>query len=148
MRKFGLISILCVFAAASALAQEAAKPAAPARPKAPAGATVFFATPADGATVGQDVKVEFGAKSISVAPATNTAPGTGHHHLLIDQKELPPLDAPIANDATHKHYGKGQTEDTIHLEPGDHTLQLDFADALHMQFDPPIVSQKITVHVK
>jgi hypothetical protein len=148
MRKFGLISILCVFAAASALAQEAAKPAAPQRPKAPAGATVFFSAPADGATVGQDVKVEFGAKNISVAPATNTAPGTGHHHLLIDQKDLPPLDAPIPNDATHKHYGKGQTEDTIHLEPGDHTLQLDFADALHMQFDPPIVSQKITVHVK
>src|SRR5215475_3910474 len=57
MRKFGLISILCVFAAASALAQEAAKPAAPQRPKAPAGATVFFSAPADGATVGQDVKV-------------------------------------------------------------------------------------------
>jgi len=56
--------------------------------------------------------------------------------------------APIPNDATHKHYGKGQTQDTIHLEPGDHTLQLDFADAAHMQFNPPIVSKKITVHVK
>ena len=148
MRNFALSSILCVFVVASVVAEEAAKPAAPQRAKAPAGAQVFFAAPADGATVGQDVKVEFGAKNISVAPATNTAPGTGHHHLMIDQKELPPLDAPIPNDATHKHYGKGQTEDTIHLEPGDHTLQLDFADALHMQFDPPIVSQKITVHVK
>jgi hypothetical protein len=68
--------------------------------------------------------------------------------LLVDQKELPPGDAPIPNDATRKHYGKGQTEDTVHLEPGDHTLQLDFADALHMQFDPPIVSKKITIHVK
>lgn len=147
MRKLASISILCLFAAASAAGQEA-KPAAPQRAKAPAGAQVFIVAPTDGASVGQDVKVEFGAKNISVAPATNTAPGTGHHHLLIDQKELPPLDAPIPADATHKHYGKGQTEDTIHLEPGDHTLQLDFADALHMQFDPPIVSQKITVHVK
>ncbi len=148
MRKFASISILCVVATASAWGQEAAKPSAPQRAKAPAGAQVFFVAPADGATVGPDFKVEFGAKNISVAPATNTAPGTGHHHLLIDQKELPPADAPIPNDATHKHYGKGQTEDTIHLEPGDHTLQLDLADALHMQFDPPIVSQKITVHVK
>jgi hypothetical protein len=137
--------LLVLVAAASTSAQQ---PAGTARPKAPAGAQVFFVAPADGANVGQDFKVEFGAKNISVAPATNTAPGTGHHHLLIDQKELPPLDAAIPNDATHKHYGKGQTEDTIHLEPGDHTLQLDFADALHMQFDPPIVSNKITVHVK
>ena len=128
-------------------AEDPAK-AGPQRAKAPAGAQVSIVAPADGATVGQDFKVEFGAKNISVAPATNTAPGTGHHHLLIDAAELPPLDLPIPADGTHKHYGKGQTEDTIHLEPGDHTLQLDFADALHMQFDPPIVSKKITIHVK
>ena len=148
MRRLALFaaSSLCVLGAA--ITASAQQPAGAARAKAPPNAQVFFVAPSDGATVGQDVKVEFGAKNISVAPATNTAPGTGHHHLLIDQKELPPLDAPIPNDATHKHYGKGQTEDTIHLEPGDHTLQLDFADALHMQFDPPIVSSKITVHVK
>ncbi|HEX5122156.1 MAG TPA: DUF4399 domain-containing protein, partial [Rhodanobacteraceae bacterium] len=34
------------------------------------------------------------------------------------------------------------------LEPGTHTLQLDLGDAAHRQFDPPIVSKKITVHVK
>jgi hypothetical protein len=132
----------------AAFAQDAAKPAAPPRPKAPHGASVFIVSPANGANVGQDVLVKFGVKNIAVAPATDTSPNTGHHHLLIDQKELPPLDAPIPNDATHKHYGKGQTEDAIHLEPGDHTLQLDFGDATHMQFDPPIVSKKITIHVK
>ena len=141
------IMLMTLLGAGTASAEDAPK-AAPARAKAPSGAQVFIVTPADGATVGQDVKVEFGAKNISVAPATNTAPGTGHHHLLIDAAELPPVDLPIPADATHKHYGKGQTEDTIHLEPGDHTLQLDFADALHMQFDPPIVSKKVTLHVK
>jgi hypothetical protein len=105
-------------------------------------------SPKNGATVGQDVLVKFGVKHIKVASATETAPGTGHHHLFIDVTSLPPGDAPIPNDATHKHYGKGQTEDTIHLEPGVHTLQLDFANAAHMQFDPPLVSRKITVHVK
>jgi hypothetical protein len=140
-----VVSIAAVlFLCAAAPVAGAALP----RPEAPAGAGVFIVSPKDGATVGQDVLVKFGAKGIEVAPASENKPGTGHHHLLIDAKELPPLDAPIPNDATHKHYGKGQTEDTIHLAPGDHTLQLDFADALHMQFDPPLVSKKITIHVK
>jgi len=117
-------------------------------PKAPHGAKVFIVSPKDGATVGQDVHVVFGVEGIKVAPATDTTSGSGHHHLLIDVKELPPMNAPIPADANHKHYGKGQTEDTIHLTPGDHTLQLDFADYRHMQFDPPLVSKKITIHVK
>ena len=146
MRHLHPLVLAALLAAGVANAQETPKAAA--RAKAPAGAQVYIVAPQDGATVGQDVKVEFGAKNISVAPATNTAPGTGHHHLLIDAGGLPPADAPIPADATHKHYGKGQTEDTIHLAPGDHTLQLDFADALHMQFDPPIVSKVITIHVK
>jgi hypothetical protein len=132
----------------AALGQDAAKAAAAARQKPPHGAKVMILSPKNGATVGQDVTVKFGVKHIKVAPATDNTPGTGHHHLLIDVTALPPGGAPIPNDATHKHYGKGQTEDTIHLEPGVHTLQLDFADAAHMQFDPPLVSRKITVHVK
>lgn len=148
MRHSALFAMLSLLAVGAVFSVDAQQPAGLPRAKAPAGAEVFFVAPADGATVGQDVKVEFGVKGIAIAPAANATPGTGHHHLLIDQKDLPPGDVPIPNDATRKHYGKGQTEDTIHLEPGDHTLQLDFADALHMQFDPPIVSKKITVHVK
>jgi hypothetical protein len=129
-------------------AQDSAPVAAGANPKAPAGAEVFIVSPKDGATVGQDVKVTFGVKGIAIKPAGDPTPDSGHHHLLIDARELPPSNAPIPNDATHKHYGKGQTEDTIHLEPGTHTLQLDFGDTAHRQFDPPIVSKKITVHVK
>ena len=147
MRSIVVLTIAALFATA-AFAQDAAKSAAPPRPKAPAHASVSIISPKNGAHVGQEVLVKFAVKGIAVAPASENKPGTGHHHLLIDVKALPPLDAPIPNDATHKHYGKGQTEDTIHLEPGNHTLQLDFADALHMQFNPPIVSKKITVHVK
>jgi Domain of unknown function (DUF4399) len=132
----------------SGLAWSAQDAAMPARPKAPHGAKVFIESPKNGATVGQDVTVKFGVKGIALKPAGDVTPGSGHHHLLIDGKELPALDAPIPNDATHKHYGKAQTEDTIHLEPGTHTLQLDFGDAAHRQFDPPLVSKKITVHVK
>ena len=119
-----------------------------AREKAPHGAKVFFISPKDGAHVGQDVLVKFGIKGMQVLPAGDMKADSGHHHLLIDVNELPPLDAPIPNNVTHKHYGKGQTDDTIHLEPGAHTLQLDFGDARHVQFDPPLVSKKITIHVK
>jgi len=143
------IAIVLLLAGGSAVAgQVAPAAAAVASEKAPVGARVFFVEPKDGASVGQDVRVRFGVEGIALAPAAEGKPGTGHHHLLIDGKELPPLAEPIPNDATHKHYGKGQTEDTIHLDPGTHTLQLDFADARHVQFDPPIVSPKITVHVK
>ena len=144
MRTISLLAAALLLGSAAATAQDAAS----ARTKAPAGAKVFIESPKDGATVGQDVTVKFGAKGIAVKPAGDATPDSGHHHLLIDEKELPPLDAPIPNDATHKHYGKAQTEDTIHLAPGTHTLQLDFGDAAHKQFDPPIVSKKITVHVK
>ncbi len=118
------------------------------RLKAPEGARVFIISPRDGATVGQEVTVKFGAEGIAIRPAGDMSPDSGHHHLLIDVGELPPLDAPIPDDAHHKHYGKGQTEATIHLEPGTHTLQLDLGDARHMQFDPPIVSGTITIHVQ
>jgi hypothetical protein len=148
MRHMGFIAIAGLVAVGATWADAAAPAPALERSKAPAAARVFLVAPADGASVGQELKVVFGASGIAVAAATDPSPGSGHHHLLIDQTELPPLDAPIPNDATHKHYGKGQTEDTIHLEPGTHTLQLDFADARHLQFDPPLVSKKITIHVK
>jgi len=149
MRSLLFVATAALFAAGICFAQDAAKPAAgPARAQRPEGASVFIVSPQNGETVGQDVTVKFGVKGIALKPATDTAPNSGHHHLLIDVAELPPGNAPIPADATHKHYGKAQTEDTIHLEPGDHTLQLDFADYAHMQFDPPLVSKKITIHVK
>ena len=144
MRTITLLAIVLLLGSSLAYAEDAST----ARTKAPKGASVSILSPKNGAKVGQDVTVRFGAKGIAIKPAGDTTPNSGHHHLLIDGKELPPLDAPIPNDATHKHYGKGQTEDTIHLEPGTHTLQLDLGDAAHRQFDPPIVSKKITIHVK
>ena len=146
MNKLAVMALGLLMIGANAWAADAAS--GPPRQKAPKGAKVMILEPKDGATVSQDVTVKFGVSGIKVAPATDTTVGTGHHHLLIDEKELPPGNAPIPNDATHKHYGKGQTEDTVRLTPGDHTLQLDFGGAAHMQFDPPLVSKKITIHVK
>jgi hypothetical protein len=116
--------------------------------KAPAGAEVYIVSPKDGATVGQSVTVVFGLKGMGVAPAGVKKEGTGHHHLLVDVKELPTAGQPIPKDDTHLHFGNGQTETTIKLAPGTHTLQLELADENHIPFDPAIVSKKITVHVK
>ncbi|MHC8413633.1 DUF4399 domain-containing protein [Pseudomonas sp. Hz4] len=115
---------------------------------APEGAEAFIVSPEDGATVPQEFKVKFGVKDISLAPAGDVTKNTGHHHLLIDVKELPAAGQPIPTDASHMHFGKAQTEATIKLPPGKHTLQLELGDSGHLPFDPPIVSKKITVNVK
>ena len=116
--------------------------------KSPAGAEVYIISPKDGATVGQEVTVTFGLKGMGVAPAGVKKEGTGHHHLLIDVKDLPAAGQVIPKDENHVHFGNGQTEATVKLKPGTHTLQLELADENHIPFDPAVVSKQITVHVK
>ena len=118
-----------------------------ARTPAPSDAEVYIISPADGDTVTSPVTVKFGLKGMGVAPAGVDKPNTGHHHLLIDT-DVPSLDAPVPNDANHKHFGGGQTETTIELAPGKHTLQLIMGDKLHIPHDPPVMSRKITITVK
>jgi hypothetical protein len=119
----------------------------PPRTPAPDGAQVYLIAPADGATVASPVLVQFGLKGMGVAPAGTAAENSGHHHLLIDSG-LPALDQPVPADAQHVHFGKGQTETTIALSPGKHTLQLLLADQNHIPHVPAVVSDKITITVK
>ena len=140
--------LACLFLSFAAIADDAAKPSGLPRTKAPAGAEVYLIAPTDGATVASEFTVRFGLKGMGVAPAGTIKENTGHHHLLVDVKELPAADQPIPNDATHKHFGGGQTETTLKLPPGDHTLQLLLGDAAHIPLDPSVVSKKITIHVK
>jgi hypothetical protein len=125
----------------SAMAQVARTPA-------PAGAELYFITPNDGDTVTGDVVVRFGLKGMGVAPAGSDVAKTGHHHLLVDVAQLPKGDQPIPSDDTHRHFGGGQTETTLKLPPGKHTLQLLLGDKNHIPHVPPVVSQKITITVK
>ena len=118
------------------------------RTPAPPGAVVYFITPADGETVANPVTVRFGLKGMGVAPAGVEKANTGHHHLLIDVADLPPLDEPIPADDQHRHFGGGQTEVTLDLPPGTHTLQLLLGDQNHIPFDPPVVSDQITITVR
>ncbi len=136
------------YALALALALVAATAFAADRLAAPAGAEVYFIAPQNGAKVHSPVTIKFGLKGMGIAPAGIKFDNTGHHHLLIDTdvSELK-LDAPMPATDKIVHFGKGQTETTLTLTPGKHTLQLVFADYLHQSFDPPLTSKKITITV-
>ncbi|UXI69579.1 DUF4399 domain-containing protein [Tahibacter amnicola] len=131
-----------------ALAEDATAPGLPPRTKAPANVELYIISPKDGEVVGKEFTVRFGLKGMGVAPAGVAKENTGHHHLLIDVATSPPMNLPLPNDDHHRHFGGGQTETTVTLPPGKHTLQLMLGDALHIPFDPPIQSPKITVEVK
>jgi hypothetical protein len=115
-------------------------------PSAP-GAAAYIISPVDGAAVTNPVRVLFGLDRMGIAPATLQHEATGHHHLLIDT-ELPPLDLPIPVDENHRHFSGGQTETTLNLPLGQHTLQLLLGDHAHTPHQPPVVSRKITITVQ
>lgn len=114
----------------------------------PADAELYFVEPADGAEVTSPVTVKFGLRGMGVAPAGVDKANTGHHHLLIDLDKAPALNMPLPADDNHKHFGGGQTETSVDLPPGTHTLQLLLGDMNHIPHDPPVMSEKITITVQ
>jgi len=109
---------------------------------------VYIIWPPDRQVIqGGKLWLRMGLKNMGVAPAGIDQANTGHHHLLIDTG-LPPLDEPIPNDKNHLHFGNGQTEARLtDLPPGDYTLQLLLGDKDHIPFDPPIMSERVTITV-
>jgi hypothetical protein len=97
------------------------------------GAKVMFVSPADEATVKSPVKIEMGVEGMKVQPAGELTEGTGHHHILVDVDPVEFGEAVPADDK-HIHFGKGQTETELELEPGKHTLTLQFADGVHRSY--------------
>ncbi len=115
--------------------------------KIPEGTMAYIVSPANGATVSSPVTVVFGLKGAGVAPAGTNIDNTGHHHLIIDAP-LPDLTQPIPADDNHKHFGKGQTQTTIELDPGQHTLQLLLGDWKHVPHGSAVSSEQITITVQ
>ena len=134
-----LIIAALLIAAPLALAQE--------RTPSPAGAEVYIIAPKNGAHVHAPVLVQFGLKGMGIAPAGIKFDNSGHHHLLIDTDAPADLSAPLPATDKIVHFGKGQTETTLNLSPGKHTLQLLLADLSHVPHDPPLLSKKITITV-
>jgi len=109
---------------------------------------VYIISPLDGATVSSPVLVTFGLRDFGVAPAGLQKENTGHHHLLIDMQELPPLDRPLPSTDQVRHFGGGQTQVELTLTPGQHRLQLLLGDFAHRPHNPPLLSAPITITVQ
>jgi len=133
--------VLASLIATAALAQE--------RLPSPSGAELYIIAPKDGEKVSNPVVVRFGLKGMGVAPAGIKMDDTGHHHLLIDTDLPIDLSKPIPPAVENKilHFGKGQTEVTLSLPAGKHTLQLVLGDYLHIPHNPAVVSKRIAVDV-
>ena len=114
-------------------------------------AKVYIISPKSGAKVTSPVTIKFGHKGLTIAPAGDKTPNSGHFHLLIDQALPADLSLPLPMTDNILHYGKGQTEATLDatkLPPGKHTLQLVMGDGSHIPHSPPLVSKKITITVE
>ncbi len=122
---------------------------------APEGAKVYFVNIEDGATVSSPVNVIFGLSGMGVAPAGTEKEKTGHHHIYVDRAPFgegpdgaEEAETSIPADDNHRHFGGGQTEISLDLAPGSHTLQLVLGDAFHIPHNPPVTSKVITITVK
>jgi hypothetical protein len=141
MRIVRLVVLAAALASVPCAVQAQGKPAAK-------DALLYFIWPQNGATIKGGFWCRFGLRGMGVTHAGDDFQNSGHHHLLIDVNE--PLDAnePIPQDKNHVHFGAGQTEARLELPPGKHTLQLVLGDAKHYPFNPPLVSERITVTIK
>ena len=129
----------------------AAAPAAAPAPAAPAR-RVFFVEPADGATVKSPVKLRFGLEGYELSPVPQGAitpeqvrAGMGHHHVGVEQDCLPPGTEIVKGTPNWVHFGTGNTEMDIQLEPGPHKLTLQLGDDLHRTIEGLCQTINLTV---
>ncbi len=115
---------------------------------APETARVYIIEPSDGQTVPEEFAVKFGLVGMGIAPAGMDKANTGHHHLLIDLNTDPDFTESLPATANIRHFGGGQTETTLNLSPGKHTLQLLLGNYSHVPHDRPVLSKKIEITVE
>ena len=154
---FTIIAVALLAACGQSANEPAAEQAAPSPDTAAATTTMdspastearlYFKGPADGDVVSNPVAVTFGIDGMAVVPAGQDVPHSGHHHIIIDAG-LPDLSLPVPANANYVHFGDGSSSTELNLEPGTHTLQLLFANFLHIPHDPPVISDQITITVE
>lgn len=118
------------------------------RPNSKEAKKLFFISPINGSYVTSPVTIKFGIKGMDIVPAGVDKPMSGHHHLLINLDKLPDMNLPIPANKKHLHFGKGQTEATINLPTGKHTLQLLLGNYIHIPHNTPLLSKKIYIVVE
>lgn len=94
-------------------------------------ASVAFDVPSDGATLSStSVQWEAVTDGVTIEESGEVTEGAGHYHIMVDTEAVEPGETIPADDA-HIHYGTGQTDGVLDLEPGDHTLRLQVGDGEH-----------------
>lgn len=132
-----VLAVALAVAVPSLQAQAAATPAP----------EIHFHSPKTGATVPTTFPLAFGLRNYGVAPAGINLNGTGHFHILINV-ESPAPGVMIPVDSLHRHFGGGQIETSLTLEPGTYTLRLVLADHEHKVISRELISAPIRVTVR
>jgi hypothetical protein len=141
MRKLAVIVAIALMVASSASAAATSDAKSHAPPQ--------FTNLKNGDTVSNPVIVQFTSPAPTMVHGMgNMATGMpmGHPHLIVDTP-LPAADQMMPMDSRHIHLMHGETQTTLHLSPGDHSLQLVLAGANHHVDNPPNASVKIIIHV-
>jgi Domain of unknown function (DUF4399) len=108
-----------------------------------AGPTVAFTSLVDGASVAGGVELAMTADGVTIEEAGEVHGGAGHFHVVADAGCIPEGES-IVRDADHVHFGGGQTDGVIYLEPGTHELCLQVGDGVHLALD---ITYQATVEV-
>jgi hypothetical protein len=134
---FLCVILLCSFSAVSVYGGET--PSVP-------GTKVYFINLIEGQKIKSPYLVQLGLTSeMGIAPALADWPDTGHHHLVIDST-ITNMNKSISNKNVHLH--KGQSEISLKLPAGKHTIQLFFGDYSHIPHDPPVMSEVLNITVE
>lgn len=111
-------------------------------------AEAHFVDLKDDDTVQSPFVVRFASSGLTIEPTGAAKPNAGHFHLLIDKTlSAQEMLFAIPTDDQALHFGKAQTETTLSLPPGRHTLQIVMGDGAHELHKMPVMSKVITVNV-
>jgi hypothetical protein len=108
---------------------------------------VFFTNINDGETLDSPVTVQWAAENFTIEPAGEVRAGAGHLHIMVDA-DCVAAGQIVPADDNHLHYGKAQTEATLELTPGEHTLCLQAADGVHTALAGEGTTQVVTITVR
>lgn len=107
---------------------------------------VRIVEPKDGSTVTGSFLVKLEIKGLKLGAAGADEPGTGHHHILVNQ-DVVPKGEEIPFTRRHIHLNKGQSETSLTLQPGTYKLTALFGNGLHKSLGPDY-SHSINITVK
>jgi hypothetical protein len=108
---------------------------------------VFFTNLNDGDTVDSPVTIQWSAENFTIEPAGEVKEGAGHLHIMVDV-DCVTAGQVVPADDNHLHYGKAQTEATLELTPGEHTLCLQAADGAHTALAGEGATQIVRITVR